>query len=543
MPHSVAKLASSWLVRAGIPTLAVAGVATIYTSVSNKDVNSPPKSAPQQVTEPISSGSASQLSQTPPQQRMSTQTPENGSGSGEELVATASPDETNDQPKSAFDSALTTAPSVNHGSEFEVQPGVTLLPSGAKLVRIFYATDRDGADLRSQIPWVSGVIPLCLAILATFGIIGLAPSMLKRYWPVVAFGGVLVISFLGHSVWIRTSALLRMSSKYGVVFGTNRYQSTEALYPLHLGYADITIPPNHQRGKLEAPEWTKLEWKEDEKKHVILQSIKPEREAEYFDNIAHRLRSSDKPEILVFIHGYNVSFADAARRTAQLHLDLQFPGAPICYSWPSSGLVSGYTRDEATVGWTVAHLEKFLNDLRERTEVSKIHLIAHSMGNRALVGALERLVLRDPSASAWLGQIVLAAPDVDSGELANRFMPTIVSNVERVTLYTSRNDKALLASAALHGANRAGYAQASQLIFKGVETIDVSSIDTGLLGHSYYGEHPDLIKDLQALVELNRPAKLRDWLQPVSVRENQAYWVFEPKRVATQIQERQPSSR
>ena len=188
-------------------------------------------------------------------------------------------------------------------------------------------------------------------------------------------------------------------------------------------------------------------------------------------------------------------------------------------------------------------MEKFLNDLRERTEVSKIHLIAHSMGNRALVGALERLVLRDPSASAWLGQIVLAAPDVDSGELANRFMPTIVSNVERVTLYTSRNDKALLASAALHGANRAGYAQASQLIFKGVETIDVSSIDTGLLGHSYYGEHPDLIKDLQALVELNRPAKLRDWLQPVSVRENQAYWVFEPKRVATQIQERQPSSR
>jgi esterase/lipase superfamily enzyme len=542
MPHTVAKMASSWLVRAGIPTLAVAGVATIYSSVSN-DLNAPNKSAPQQVSEPISSGSVSPQSPTSQQQRMSTQIAENGSVSSQELMAKAHSDEPKVEPKSAIDSAVTGDSSVNTGPENEVQPGVTLLPSGAKLVRIFYATDRDAADLRSQIPWVSGVIPLCLAILATFGIIGLAPSMLKRYWPVVAFGGVLVISFLGHSVWIRTSALLRMSSKYGVVFGTNRYQSPESSYPLHLGYADITIPPNHQRGKLETPEWTKLEWKEDEKKHVILQSIKPEREADYFNDLAGRLRSSDKPEILVFIHGYNVSFADAARRTAQLHHDLKFPGAPICYSWPSSGLISGYTRDEAAVGWTVAHLEKFLNDLHKRTEVSKIHLIAHSMGNRALVGALERLVLRDPSASAWLGQIVLAAPDVDSGELANRFMPTIVSNVERVTLYTSRNDKALLASAALHGADRAGYRQASQLIFKGVETIDVSSIDTGLLGHSYYGEHPDLIKDLQALVELNRPAKLRDWLQPVSVRENQAYWVFEPKRVATQIQERQPSSR
>lgn len=542
MPHTVAKLASSWLVRAGIPTLAVAGVATIYSSVSN-DLNAPTKSAPQQVSEPISSGSASPQNPTSQQQRMSTQLAEKGSGSSQELMAKAEVDEPKVEPKSAIDSAVTGDSSVNTSPETEVQSGVTLLPSGAKLVRIFYATDRDAADLRSQIPWVSGVIPLCLAILATFGIIGLAPSMLKRYWPVVAFCGVLIISFLGHSVWIRTSALLRMSSKYGVVFGTNRYHSPESSYPLHLGYADITIPPNHQSGKLESPEWTKLEWKEDEKKHVILQSIKPEREADYFNDLAGRLRLSDKPEILVFIHGYNVSFADAARRTAQLHHDLKFPGAPICYSWPSSGLISGYTRDEATVGWTVAHLEKFLNDLHKRTEVSKIHLIAHSMGNRALVGALERLVLRDPSASAWLGQIVLAAPDVDSGELANRFMPTIVSNVERVTLYTSQNDKALLASAALHGADRAGYRQASQLIFKGVETIDVSSIDTGLLGHSYYGEHPDLIKDLQALVELNRPAKLRDWLQPVSVRENQAYWVFEPKRVATQIQERQPSSR
>lgn len=106
----------------------------------------------------------------------------------------------------------------------------------------------------------------------------------------------------------------------------------------------------------------------------------------------------------------------------------------------------------------------------------------------------------------------MAAPDVDSGQLANRYMPTIIPKVERLTLYTSQNDKALLASAALHGATRAGYQPASELIFPGAEPLMFASIDTGLLGHSYYGEHPDLIMDLQALVELNQPAKLRNWL-------------------------------
>jgi esterase/lipase superfamily enzyme len=203
----------------------------------------------------------------------------------------------------------------------------------------------------------------------------------------------------------------------------------------------------------------------------------------------------------------------------------------------------GYSQDEATVGWTVAHLEKFLVDVHQKSRAQKIHLIAHSMGNRALVGALERLVLRDNDSQKWLGQIVMAAPDIDSGELSNRYIPTIANKVDRITLYTSQNDKALLASATLHGATRAGYQEASQLLFQGVETVDVSSIDTGLLGHSYYGEHPDLIKDLQALIELNRPATLRDWLSPIQVNENQGYWIFLQKKVANQQTGSQPSNR
>ncbi|SIT51767.1 conserved hypothetical protein [Paraburkholderia piptadeniae] len=35
--------------------------------------------------------------------------------------------------------------------------------------------------------------------------------------------------------------------------------------------------------------------------------------------------------VLLFIHGYNVSFEDAAMRTAQMAYDLDFAGAPVFF--------------------------------------------------------------------------------------------------------------------------------------------------------------------------------------------------------------------
>lgn len=551
MEQTIAKIASTWLVRAGVPTLALAGVATYYSNVSNdtRVPNERPPAVTHAAPDVSTSSSNSEVQdlrvpdpiEYPPKDspNLSQATPETPVA---ETPSIGLPSKKRN-PSQSVESPVDDSPLEPSANAPRQMSQARSLPDGVKLVRVFYATDRNSAELRSQIPWLSGVLPMCLAIAATFGVVGLAPSLTRKYWPIVAIGGVLVVSFLGHSVWIRTSTLLKMSQRYGLVFGSERYTVTPKKYPLQVGYCDVTIPPNHSKGKLESPSWLKMEWKQDERKHVILQSIEPDQEDSYFNNLAQRLRDSSKNEVLVFIHGYNVTFADAVRRTAQLYHDLEFPGVPLCYSWPSAGTLTGYTHDEATVGWTVAHLEKFLADIHQRSNAKKIHLIAHSMGNRALVGALERLVLRDKNASEYLGQIVLAAPDVDSGELSNRYIPTLISNVERITLYTSQNDRALLASATLHGATRAGYQPASELLFPGVETIDVSSIDTGLLGHSYYGEHPDLIRDLQALVELNQPAKFRNWLSPIPVRDDQGYWIFTQKRVATQPVEPQPSNR
>ena len=59
--------------------------------------------------------------------------------------------------------------------------------------------------------------------------------------------------------------------------------------------------------------------------------------------------------------------------------------------WPSRGeLTKGeYHADEATVRWTVPHLESLLTDIAARTEAEEIHLIAHRLENcNAMIGAL-----------------------------------------------------------------------------------------------------------------------------------------------------------
>src|SRR5439155_20187668 len=130
------------------------------------------------------------------------------------------------------------------------------------------------------------------------------------------------------------------------------------------------------------------EFRSDPSLHVVLLSVDRAHEDEFFRDLTTTVRSSTGKQAFVFIHGYANTFEDAASRTAQIAYDLGFDGAPILYSWPSTGTVTGYPADEATVEWTAPHLKEFLEKVASQTHATTVHLIAHSMGSRALVSAL-----------------------------------------------------------------------------------------------------------------------------------------------------------
>ena len=121
----------------------------------------------------------------------------------------------------------------------------------------------------------------------------------------------------------------------------------------------------------------------------------------------------------VYVHGYNVEFEQAVERLARLGLD--FPGlAPVLFSWPSNGTVKDYVTDLADADQSAKYFVDFLKTLAAKTDSSKIHVVAHSMGNRVLVKALNMIATDNelkPAEKLKLGHIVMIAADIDVREL------------------------------------------------------------------------------------------------------------------------------
>ena len=300
---------------------------------------------------------------------------------------------------------------------------------------------------------------------------------------------------------------------------------------LQLGWCDVSIPPNHKPGELESPSVWKLEFRENKDKHVVLLNVQPAFGPRYLEEVRKRVANSKEREAFVFVHGYNVTFADAARRTAQMAYDLRFDGAPIFYSWPAKGDLLDYGTDGNNAEWSVAHLTDFLTGVARQTGAQEIHLIAHSMGNRVLVGALKSLAYqagREPLPK--FNQVVLTAPDIDAAIFKRDIAPRIVSTAQRITIYASERDKALTLSQRLHGYPRLGDAGRNITLFPewpNIEVVDASAVETGILGHSYYGDSATVLDDLEFVL-----SGLGGSDRGLLPQRSGAYWSFPPSRSA-----------
>jgi len=320
-----------------------------------------------------------------------------------------------------------------------------------------------------------------------------------------------------------------------VFYGTDRMLGklrTDAFYgnqrgTLAFGVCRVSIPEHHRMGELEAPSWQKFEFHENPKKHIVLLEVTPQSEKKFIAGLRLYIHRSEENQAFVFVHGYNVSFEDAARRTAQMAFDLGFDGAPIFYSWPSQGRLSAYTVDETNAEWSVPHLKEFLEMVSSKTGAKQIHLIVHSMGGRSLSAALKEIANEQGSEAPIFKEIVLAAPDIDAEVFKRDILPRIQPIVGRITLYASSVDKALMASKMAHGNPRAGDSNSEALVVvHGMDTVDASTVDTSFLGHSYYAENRSIISDIYLLLRTGNPPNQRNLLE--RYRNGDKYWTFRP---------------
>ncbi len=284
--------------------------------------------------------------------------------------------------------------------------------------------------------------------------------------------------------------------------------------PLEFGEAEVSLPIVRSIGA--APRAFRLyrfEVRPDPARHVIVTGVKPYAggRAAFMKQVAERVESGARKEALVFIHGYNQTFGDGAARAAQLALDFEVDGPTILYSWPSRGNLLSYAEDAATAedAARAQALSALLAEIARTPGLRAVNVIAHSMGARPLLAALEKMPA-PPTGQAPLNELIFAAPDVG----VDRFLAGALSarpQAKRVTLYASARDRALEASRWFNGMTRAGERAFASRDF---EAIDTTSTTAGLLGHDdFVGPARD---DARALVWIGLEPTQRCVLEPAA---------------------------
>jgi esterase/lipase superfamily enzyme len=302
-------------------------------------------------------------------------------------------------------------------------------------------------------------------------------------------------------------------------FATNRGRSGESaptkvydatVSTLSYGRAVVSIPSSHTSGSLELPSIWRLEFQPDPLRHFVLKDATALSAGDARAEMVQRLEQSKSRSLLIFVHGYNMSFAETAMRTAQLAYDLNFPGLPFFFSWPSAGQVTGYLRDVETAQLSEDAFDQVLDDL-SRLPVTDVYLIAHSMGSRVVSQVLKSRVDKGKP-TGHVSELLLAAPDINADLFRTVIAPRLKAmQGTQTTVYASSSDLALRASKAVHGYPRVGETAGGVFVFPGLETIDASraSMAVRAFGHSYLTDSAAVLKDIQAIVKQKLSAKQR----------------------------------
>ena len=264
--------------------------------------------------------------------------------------------------------------------------------------------------------------------------------------------------------------------------------------------------------------------------------------------ISNFLAETPRKEVVMFVHGYNNHFSDAALELAEIWHFLGRKHMPVLYTWPAGhegiGGLRGYNYDRESGEFTIYHLKQFLKSLGRMDDIEKIHIIAHSRGTDVLTTALREVFLeiraegKDPIEELRIANVILAAPDLDYEVALQRLVAEHVeSGVEQATVYTSPADKAIKISEWLYGSvARMGHLESdvvkSELNEEQMASIrDNSSIDFveyvgkgDSVGHGYFSSSIAVSSDLIMLI--NTGAKAGSPERPL-IQKSGIYWVLD----------------
>lgn len=288
--------------------------------------------------------------------------------------------------------------------------------------------------------------------------------------------------------------------------GTTRQLDVGGLYgpdrseALHLARYDIAIPPARQIGKVVFP---KRPTKPDPQTDFLTtaQVFYPT-EMGFRGDLSRALAANDD-EAVIFVHGFNNTFAEGLYRFAQLDHDLQIPGVAVHYSWPSAAQPLGYVQDRDSALFARDGLEELIRDVA-KAGAKRIVLVAHSMGGQLTMEALRQIALRgDQGLMNRIDGVVLISPDMDVDVF--RMTAKVIGDLpEPFIIFGSPRDGVLRLSGFITGQQgRLGALEdVTKLADLDVTYLDVAAFRDGT-GHFTAGTSPGLISLIGKIEDVN----------------------------------------
>lgn len=300
-----------------------------------------------------------------------------------------------------------------------------------------------------------------------------------------------------------------------VFVATTREKADEPLYfngergaKLAFAKLDVTVPRAHRPGELELP---KVGGTINPALHFAVAEVDRLDLAPVVAEVKREIqrRPAAERDVLVFVHGYNTSFADAAYRFAQIVYDSGFKGVPVLFTWPSRGELLQYPYDRESAFYSRDFLELNLRAIAKDLGTTRIDVLAHSMGTLLTLEAVRQASIRgDGSFGGKLRDVILAAPDVDLDVFR-----TQMRQIKRpVTVFVSADDRALAFSRRFAGdKTRLGALSANdkdiiaELDALGAKIIDLSDVaSSDPLNHAKFAASPKVVQLIGARLQADK---------------------------------------
>jgi esterase/lipase superfamily enzyme len=254
--------------------------------------------------------------------------------------------------------------------------------------------------------------------------------------------------------------------------------------------------------------------------------------------VERRLAAAPKKEILLYVHGFNETFASAAYTTAELCHFLGREDVCAFFTWPASSTGSfpiSYTTTTESADYAVEHLKKSIRMLATTPGVKGMQILAHSRGAALTLKAVRELGLeaiaagKEPADLYKIDNLVLLSPDVDVDIAAQQItgflsdpdlatvwpegaLPRVLKG--RLTVYASPEDRALLISRILfRSRTRVGQLRPEdipeerQRYMAELGRLDIITYQgerSDFFGHGYFTSNPRVSSDLIQLLRYGK---------------------------------------